>query len=164
MRALLKYSVCFEKHKRRQLQEKNRLLAFTIAFRIMPVEREKKKFTKTLYYQGKERQNNTTMIPSHRERALRRHLGLDVFRSQRGCRASGWASRHSPPSSGASVFFHRDRDDLPGLSSLAGLRSPWSNIQQLGQEYSLLHPHRVLTIYRLCCAAQVRIDGHRKHF
>lgn len=42
------------------------------------------------------------MIPSRRERALRRSPGSWCFQGpQRGCRASGWASRRSPPSSGA---------------------------------------------------------------
>lgn len=61
------------------------------------------------------------------------------------------------------IFFHRDCNDLPGLSSLARLRSPWSNIQQLGQEYSLLYLQRVLKIYCLFCAAQVKPDDHTKY-
>lgn len=62
------------------------------------------------------------------------------------------------------IFFYWDCDDLPGFSSLTGLRSPRSNIQQLGQEYSLLYLHRVLTIYCFCCAAQVKTDDHTQHF
>lgn len=33
------------------------------------------------------------------------------------------------------IFFDRDGDDLSGLPSLARLRPPGSNIQQLGQEH-----------------------------
>lgn len=53
------------------------------------------------------------------------------------------------------VFFYRNGDDLPGLSSLVRLRSPWSNnAQQLGQEHSLLYLHRALTIYCVWCALE----------
>lgn len=90
------------------------------------------------------------------------HLGLDVFRVLSVAVALLAGLPGVLRLLQVHIVFHRDRDDLPGLSSLARLRSPWSNIQQLGQEYSLLHPHRVLTIYCLCCAARVRTDGHRK--
>lgn len=62
------------------------------------------------------------------------------------------------------IFFHRDCDNLPRLSSLARLRSSWSNIQQLGQEYSLLYLQSVLKICCLCCASQFKSDDHTEHF
>lgn len=61
------------------------------------------------------------------------------------------------------VFFHGDCDDLPGFSSLARLRSPWSDIQQLGQGYSSLHLHSALTTHCPCYAAQLKPDDHTKH-
>jgi len=38
------------------------------------------------------------------------------------------------------ILLHPHRDNLPGLPPLARLRSPRSNIQQLGQKHSLLYP------------------------
>lgn len=38
------------------------------------------------------------------------------------------------------ILFYTHSDNLPGLSPLAWLRSPRSNIQQLGQKHSLLYP------------------------